>query len=147
MYSYLPIFLKDFVIVCHKSTRSVNVLKKDYKISVAKMLEHRMRGWLDNLIINQDIFEYDLKVDRVGQSKIVYTLSCRNEYWQHQPCEFSFETILLKPSEAKQTLLCSYENALIENINSKNNYAISGILEDVKNDIDFNKILVNGCNL
>lgn len=80
--------MEDFNKVCIKATKDVNTANPEARRQAAAMLKCHVMNWLDYQVVSCAIYDYGLKVTKIGQSQIKYELI-------YQPLPFG------KPKEHK----------------------------------------------
>ena len=100
--------------------KDVNTLSNNWKECVVGEIKHQLSHYLDYQIINRNIISYNLKIERLGLSRIKCSLTYKVNYYSKEISVVFIEK-LKQPSEIIVTLHNRLiTNELTHNINLPN---------------------------
>lgn len=108
---------RNFNTINFKSTftnlvNDINTINPSYKKEGIKNLNLLLDRYLCNEIYYGNIIKFDLKIERIGQSKVKCILEYI-EYYSSQPTIIILEERMKKPSEIRKILFSTLKNSLI----------------------------------
>ena len=111
-----------------KMVRDINTRNPKWKECIRE-IDYKIRNYLNNEIFYHNIIQYDLDVNRIGQSIIKCNIKYSETYYD-EPKYIVFQEKVRTPNEVCRSILFAAENAIIQKVNRENIGKICGILKD-----------------
>lgn len=112
-----------------KMVRDINTKNPKWKESI-KEIEYQIRKYLNDEVCYNNIIQYELEINRVGQSIIECTIKYIERFYE-EPKEINFKERVKTPNEVCKSILFAAENAIIQKVNMDNKGGkVAGILQD-----------------
>jgi hypothetical protein len=112
-----------------KLVRDINTKNPKWKECVGE-IDWQIRKYLDNEIYHRNIIQYNLDVNRIGQSVIKCNIKYIEKYCDETKNIF-FKERIKTPTEVCRSILFAAENAIIEKVNRESKGGkVCGIMQN-----------------
>ncbi len=113
--------------------KEVNVRNPEWKKEVTQRIKYQLSRYLEHQRSLFNIIDFDIKVNRIGQSKIQVVLKYIEDCFNMKGEEFECIEVLKKPREVCWDILKAVEFAVIQkanrdSFNSGNKGSVCGVL-------------------
>lgn len=112
-----------------KLVRDINTKNPKWKECLGE-IDWQIRDYLNNKLFHNHIIQYELEINRVGQSIIECNIKYLEKYYE-EPKKINLKERVKTPNEVCQSILFAVENAIIHKANAESNGGkVCGILQD-----------------
>lgn len=112
-----------------KMVRDINTKNPKWKECI-KEIDYKLRKYLNNEVFYNNIIQYELEINRIGQSIIDCKITYIERYFD-EPKVINFSERVKTQNEVYKSILYAVENAIIQKVNRESKGCkVSGILLD-----------------
>lgn len=104
--------IEDFRRFFSKIVKDINTCSHEWRTNCAKEIHYGLERYLFNEKFYNHLFDFNLKVEKIGQSNVCFKLNYK-EFYHSKFLELEFFERLSTPSEVRRLLFNTFQNAMI----------------------------------